>query len=134
MEPIAKNQEPPPRLSELGTDLLRVTKMQQAFALGVPFIFAALYFYAGFTGHPVAAILATVFLSFITYGSTSHDLVHRNLGLSRTTNEVFLTLIELIALRSGHAYRSAHLHHHARFPADDDLEAAAAKKTFFGAL
>ena len=40
----------------------------------------------------------------------------------------------MIALRSGHAYRLAHLHHHARFPADDDIEAAAAKKTLFGAL
>ena len=134
MQQIRKNQELPPRLSELGTDLLRVTRLQQGFTLGVPFAFAALFFYAGFTGHPIAAILATVFLSFITYGSTSHDLVHRNLGLPRSINEVFLTLIELIALRSGHAYRAAHLYHHARFPADDDIEAAAARKTFFGAL
>jgi beta-carotene hydroxylase len=129
-----KNQEPPPRLSDLGTDLLRVTMLQQVFTVGAPFVFAALFFYAGFTGHPVVAVLATVFLSFITYGSTSHDLVHRNLGLPPRINEVFLSLIELIALRSGHAYRAAHLYHHAQFPAGDDIEAAAAKRTFFGAL
>jgi beta-carotene hydroxylase len=28
----------------------------------------------------------------------------------------------------------AHLHHHARYPADDDIEAAAARKSFLGAL
>lgn len=134
MEVIQNKQEPPPRLSELGPDLLRITAAQQVFTLVVPFVFAALYFYAGFTGHPIIAVVTTAFLSFVTYGSTSHDLVHRNLGLSRRVNEVFLTLIELIALRSGHAYRMAHLHHHARFPADDDIEAAAAKKTSIGAL
>jgi beta-carotene hydroxylase len=70
----------------------------------------------------------------VTYGSTSHDLVHRNLGLSRRANEIFLTLIELLSLRSGHAYRMAHLHHHARFPAEDDIEAAASKRSLGGAL
>ena len=55
-------------------------------------------------------------------------------GLSRRTNDVFLMFIELLALRSGHAYRMAHLHHHARYPADDDIEAAAAKKSLAGAL
>ena len=73
-------------------------------------------------------------LSFLTYGSTSHDLVHANLGLSKTTNDFFLSVIELLALRSGHAYRLAHLHHHARYPAPDDIEGAAAGMSFFGAL
>jgi beta-carotene hydroxylase len=38
-----------------------------------------------------------------------------------------LTLIELLALRSGHAYRAAHLNHHARYPHEDDVEGAAAR-------
>jgi len=47
---------------------------------------------------------------------------------------MFLSLIELLAIRSGHAYRMAHLHHHKRFPHDDDIEGAAAKLTFFQTL
>jgi beta-carotene hydroxylase len=73
------------------------------------------------------AVLSLVALSFVTYGSISHDLVHRNLGLPKTVNDLFLSVIELLALRSGHAYRMAHLHHHARFPHSDDIEGAAAK-------
>jgi beta-carotene hydroxylase len=72
------------------------------------------------------AVVSLICLSFITYGSISHDLVHRNLGLRKTTNDFFLSIIEMLALRSGHAYRLAHLHHHARFPHSDDVEGAAA--------
>jgi beta-carotene hydroxylase len=75
-----------------------------------------------------------VYLSFVTYGSISHDLVHRTLGLSRGWNEFFLTVVELLAFRSGHAYRLAHLHHHARFPHEDDIEGAAARMSFFRTL
>ncbi len=76
------------------------------------------------------AVLSLVALSFVTYGSISHDLVHRNLGLYGPVNDFFLSVIELLALRSGHAYRMAHLHHHARFPGTADIEGAAAKMTF----
>ena len=34
-------------------------------------------------------------LTFSTYGSTSHDLVHRSLGLPRAANEALLCVIEL---------------------------------------
>jgi beta-carotene hydroxylase len=71
-----------------------------------------------------------MYLSFATYGSICHDLVHRTLGLPRSANEFLLSIIELMAFRSGHAYRLAHLHHHARFPHDDDIEGAAAKMSF----
>jgi beta-carotene hydroxylase len=47
---------------------------------------------------------------------------------------MFLCAIELACLRSGHAYRLVHLHHHARFPAPDDLEGAAAAMTWWQAL
>jgi len=73
-------------------------------------------------------------LSFVTYGSISHDLVHANLGLGKRVNGFLLSVIELLALRSGHAYRLAHLHHHARFPQDDDIEGAAAGMTLVRAL
>src|SRR5882724_365736 len=105
--------EPPPRLSEIGQEFLDLNLGQRAFTLAQPFIFAGIYFYAAFTGHWAVAVFSAVYLSFVTYGSTSHDLVHRNLGLTPRTNEIFLTLIELLSLRSGHAYRMAHLYHHA---------------------
>src|SRR5262249_52480580 len=92
------------------------------------------YFLLAAAGWWAPAVLAVVAFSFFTYGSTSHDLVHRSLGLPRAANEALLCLIELLALRSGHAYRAAHLNHHARFPADDDVEARAAGKSLLRAL
>ncbi len=91
------------------------------------FVFAAV----GWWRRPLSRLVA---LSFFGYGSTSHDLVHGNLGLSRRMNDFLLCVIELLALRSGHAYRAAHLHHHARYPHADDVEATAARKSWLGAL
>ena len=123
-----------PPLRVLGPDLIRLTARQRFVALALPFGLAAAYFGAAARGWWPVAVLALMGLSFVTYGSTSHDLVHRSLGLSRRWNEILLCLVELLAIRSGHAYRSAHLHHHARFPADDDIEGAAARMTWVGAL
>lgn len=116
-----------PALADLGADLLRINAFQRLSSLLLPFACVALYLtFATLRLWPLA-VLALMYLSFVTYGSISHDLVHRTLGLPRRRNELFLTLIELLAFRSGHAYRLAHLHHHARFPHDDDIEGAAAK-------
>lgn len=115
-------------------DLTHITKFQRAVTLALPFVCAAFYFFFAVLGWWILAVLSLMFLSFITYGSTSHDLVHGNLGLKRSSNNFFLSAIELLALRSGHAYRLAHLHHHARYPEDDDIEGAAAKMSFVGAL
>ena len=121
---------PLPSIDDLGADLLRINSVQRAAALVIPFICVAAYFtFATLRWWPLA-VLSLVYLSFVTYGSISHDLVHRNMGLSRPVNEIFVTLIELLAFRSGHAYRLAHLHHHARFPHEDDIEGAAAKMSF----
>jgi beta-carotene hydroxylase len=125
---------PLPSLPELGADLLRVTPGQRWRAVVLPFACSAAYFILACLGWWPPAVLAVVALSFVTYGSTSHDLVHRSLGLSRAANEGLLSAIELLALRSGHAYRAAHLHHHARFPHPDDVEATAAGKSWLGAL
>src|SRR5262249_37041145 len=123
-----------PALRELGPQLLHLTRRQRFTALVLPFVCAGAYFACAAAGWWPAAVAALVALSFVTYPSTSHDLVHRNLGLPGRTNEVLLCMIELLALRSGHAYRAAHLHHHARFPAADDIEGAAARMTWLGAL
>lgn len=115
-----------PALHDFADDLTRISPWRRAFSLTMPFVWIALYFlFAVWRWWPLA-IACLVCLSFVTYGSISHDLVHGNLGLRRRANNFFLTLIELLALRSGHAYRMAHLHHHARYPHTDDIEGAAA--------
>jgi beta-carotene hydroxylase len=117
-----------PPIRELGPDLLHIGRLRRAAALTCPFVCFAAYFLFAATGHPVPALLAVMILSFVTYGSVSHDLVHANLGLSPTTNRRLLSLLELLMLRSGTVYRIVHLNHHAKFPdSQDDPEGAAAR-------
>src|SRR5476651_2688044 len=123
-----------PSLRELGVDLLRVPCWRRALSLLLPFFWCCAFFVFAFAECWPLAVFAAIAVSFVTYGSTSHDLVHRNLGLPSPANDVLLCLIELLALRSGHAYQAAHLHHHARFPHVDDIEAAAARRSWPGAL
>ena len=120
-----------PPLADLGTDLLRITPAQRWTTLAVPFASVAAYAAFARAHWWPPAVACLMYLSFATYGSISHDLVHRTLGVPRRVNECFLTAVELLAFRSGHAYRLVHLHHHARFPHDDDLEGAAAKMSFW---
>lgn len=111
-----------PTLDALGRDLLSVPKSRKVISLTLPFLFAALFFVLASKNFWLPALACPVLLSFFTYGSVSHDLVHRVLRLPYWLNETLLSLIELLGFRSGHAYRLTHLHHHARFPADDDIE------------
>ena len=115
-----------PAINEIAADLTHITPLRRAWSLALPFVWLALYFvFAAIRWWPVA-VTCLVCLSFVTYGSISHDLVHGNLGLGRRVNDFFLSLIELLCLRSGRAYRLAHLHHHAIYPHADDIEGAAA--------
>ena len=110
-----------PPLRVLGADLVRLSRSRRLASVILPFACAGAYFGCAFAGWWPAAVPALVALSFFTYPSTSHDLVHRSLGMSGRTNEVLLCVVELLALRSGHAYRAVHLHHHARFPAAGEI-------------
>jgi beta-carotene hydroxylase len=116
-----------PALSELGIDLMRVTAAQRIQSLSLPVLCFVAFWLLAWSDRWPLAILATMVMSFVTYGSISHDLVHRTLGLPGRLNDVFLSMIELLAVRSGHAYQAAHLHHHARFPHADDVEGSAAR-------
>jgi beta-carotene hydroxylase len=123
-----------PTLAELGPELTRISPTRRAFNLALPFAWSAAYFVFAGLGWWPAAVFALIALSFVTFGSVSHDLVHRNLGISRRVNDVLLCAIELLAVRSGHAYRAAHLNHHAQFPCPDDVEAIACRRSLLGAL
>jgi beta-carotene hydroxylase len=118
-----------PTLNELGKDLLHVSSLQIFLSLAFPFMLTAGFFIFCCSHWWLLAFLCPVLLSFFTYGSISHDLVHRTLKIPKPLNEVLLCAIELLTLRSGHAYRSSHLNHHAKFPSKDDLEGAAAGMT-----
>ena len=123
-----------PSLDTLGRDLLAVHTWRRAISLATPFLLTIGFFVFAAQGWLIASVVCTMLLTFFTYGSISHDLVHRTLRLPRAFNEALLCAIELMAFRSGHAYRFAHLNHHARFPAADDLEGAAAGMTWWRAL
>lgn len=123
-----------PTLDELGRDLLHVSRLAIFISLVFPFILTLGFFIFSLLGWWLMALLCPVLISFFTYASVSHDLVHRTLGLPKALNEMLLCAIELLVLRSGHAYRASHFHHHAKFPADDDLEGAASRMPFFRAL
>jgi beta-carotene hydroxylase len=123
-----------PTLDELGRELLTVPMGRKVFSLILPFILTALFFVFGANELWLAALACPVLLSFFTYGSVSHDLVHRTLHLPLWLNELMLTLIELLGFRSGHAYRQTHLHHHANFPAEDDIEASSLRLPWYRAI
>jgi beta-carotene hydroxylase len=123
-----------PSLQELGCDLLRTGPIRVGISLLAPFIAAGLYFWLAFHGHWVLAVACVVYLSFCTYASTSHDLVHGAFRLPRPLNDLLLSTIELLCLRSGFAYRRTHLYHHRAFPGKDDIEASIAYGSFWNML
>lgn len=132
--PLTEDDLRLPSLTALGRDLLRVEPWQRWCTIVLPFACVLAFALFAWSGWWMAAVLATAAYTFYSYGSTSHDLVHENLALPRWANDVLLSLVELVGLRSGHAYRAAHLYHHARFPHRDDIEGAAAHGSSFGAL
>src|SRR5947207_1718902 len=94
-----------PSVHELGVDLMRTTRWQRVRTLATPFVCLAAYFACAAAGWWALAVLSVLAFNFFTYASTSHDLVHRSLGLSRRWNDRWLCGLELLALRSGHAYQ-----------------------------
>ncbi|MES2132218.1 MAG: fatty acid desaturase [Bacteroidota bacterium] len=80
------------------------------------------------------AVVSIVVLLFTTYVSSSHDLVHRNLGINKTLNGFLLTLMEMLVLRSGHTFKIAHLNHHKYFPNHEDIEGRTARMSLLRTL
>jgi beta-carotene hydroxylase len=123
-----------PTLAELGDDLLSVAPCRRIFTLAVPFVWMISYVVCASLGWWPLAVLSVMGLSFSSYGSTSHDLVHRTLHLPPRLNRFLLSLIELLSFRSGTAYRLSHLHHHRHLLDPTDIEGAAAHGSLAGAI
>jgi beta-carotene hydroxylase len=123
-----------PCMKDLGDDLTESSFGHRYVAIGIPFVCVAGFLGSALAGYWTLSVVSVMAYSFISYGSTSHDLVHGNLGFRPRENAFWLSLIELLGFRSGHAYRAAHLHHHARFPHHDDIEGEAAHLSFWRAV
>lgn len=123
-----------PSLDELGLDLLRVSSFERLWSIARPVLCIAAYVIFAWNGWWIPAVAAVAGVMFITYVSTSHDLLHRTLGFSKATNDVWLAIIEILVLRSGHAFRVTHLQHHRYFPEADDIEGEVARMPWWRAL
>lgn len=123
-----------PELQKIAGDLLHVSKLRTVLILLSPIVALALYFFLAHGYGWPAALMALAAFQFFSYGSTCHELVHGNLPIPTWTERFFLSLIELLALRSGTAYRISHLFHHSRFPDSEDVEGSPAQGSFWQAL
>jgi beta-carotene hydroxylase len=124
---------PPPRLDELGRDLLQTTTWQRWLACSRPFLGLAMYIVAVCLGWWWLTPII-VFLIFVAIVTVTHDVVHGSLGLGPRQTEWALFLFGAVLLESGHAYRSSHLQHHKNFPGPDDPEGDPARMSFWGAV
>ncbi len=123
-----------PKLADLGGDLCSVSVLRRALGIVVPFVAVVGCLFAATRGLWWIAVPLVPVYVFSSYTSVSHDLVHRTLGLPRWLGDALLSLIEILGLRSGTAYRLAHLHHHRVFPDPEDIEAYDASGSVSGAL
>lgn len=111
-----------PRLADLGADLLRVNRGQQAVVLLRPVALIGAYVATARAGWwpPALVLLAAVFPAMV---AAIHDLLHCSLGLGPRANRWWLSTLGVLVLQSGHAIQATHAAHHRRFPAPDDPEA-----------
>jgi fatty acid desaturase len=122
-----------PTLAELGEDLLQTTARQRRLALARPYVGVAVFVVVAALGWWWITPLV-VFGIFVAVVTATHDVVHRTLGLSVRATGVWLFLLGLVLLESGHAYRMTHRQHHRLFPSPDDPEGYPADLSLAGAV
>lgn len=105
-----------PALREITIQLKPVSAIEKWSVVAIPLLTMATYFLFEAIGWYWLAFLSLIYLSFVTYGSCCHDLVHCNVGFSRSTSNFWLSFIELFMMRSGTTYRITHLNHHQHYP------------------
>jgi fatty acid desaturase len=123
----------PPTLAELGADLLDTTPRQRRLALARPYAGVAVFVVVAALGWWWVTPLV-VFGIFVAVVTATHDVVHRTLGLSARATDVWLFLLGLVLLESGHAYRMTHRQHHRLFPSPEDPEGYPADLSLTGAV
>src|SRR5262245_33598732 len=122
-----------PTLHELGTDLLVTTRRQRVLALLRPYLGVAAFVVAvWFDCWWLTPLI--VFGIFVAVVTATHDVVHRTLGLTERQTDIWLFLLGLVLLESGHAYRMTHRQHHRVFPSTEDPEGYPANLSFLGAV
>jgi beta-carotene hydroxylase len=78
-----------PRIADLGgEELLKVSSAQILLACLLPFVCAAAYFLLASSGNYLPGIGMLVALSYFSYPSVSHDLVHRAYRLPLALNSL----------------------------------------------
>ena len=105
-----------PEIREIKSKLTPMTSWDRLAIVIVPLLTIVSYFIFAMNGWYVPALLSLIYLSFVTYGSCCHDLVHCNFGWSRKTCSAWLSIIELLLMRSGTTYKVTHLNHHQHYP------------------
>lgn len=110
-----------PPLAELGVDLTPPTRLRQAWVIGRPLGFVALYAVLAANGWWVPALAAAVF-TFIAASVAFHDLVHGALGTSKRVTRLALIATAALVLENGPALRRTHLQHHYATRDDSDPE------------
>lgn len=124
-----------PSLKEINSQLKPVSIIEKWAVIINPLSTIILYFILAWFHWYVLAFFSLCYLSFVTYGSCCHDLVHANFGMSRKTCNFWLSFIEALLLRSGTTYRVTHLNHHQFYPDfDKDPEGRASYYSFFRTL
>jgi beta-carotene hydroxylase len=123
-----------PNIQTLGDDLLELTNIQKLWTILKPFLCISFCIFFALNSWSVPFTLTVVVLMFVTYVSTSHDLVHGSLKLGTKANNLLLSITEMLVLRSGHAFKICHINHHRHFPKLEDIEGASAHKTLIETL
>lgn len=105
-----------PSFESLKSELPPITTWEKWSVVLIPLMTITAYFVFASLRWYVPALLTLVYLSFATYGSCCHDLVHGNIGISRRASNLWLSAIEFLMMRSGTTYRKTHLNHHLHYP------------------
>jgi len=122
-----------PTLDDLGRDLLTTTGWQRRRTLARPYVGIAVFAVVAWLGWWWLTPFV-VFGIFVAIVTATHDVVHRTLGLSERHTTLWLFLLGLVLLESGHAYQATHRQHHRLFPSPADPEGYPANLSFVGAV
>jgi beta-carotene hydroxylase len=122
-----------PTLDELGKDLLATSRWQRTMTLSRPYLGIAVFALVAWLGWwwLTPFVVFGVFVAIVT---ATHDVVHRTLGLGERATDVWLFLLGLVLLESGHAYQMTHRQHHRLFPSPEDPEGYPANLSLVGAV